>query len=277
MPNPIMPGTRPLAKRADHHWFRVSCPAWGEIVEMVYVRDEAAIRRKFRTDRDALHIERTDLSWSAGLKALTGLAVAEAPKANGQSAPKHPREAEVAAWLRAYEGRNRFVLDVQAKFLVGKAGGRSKARRLSAKQIDALAKVKDREAQWAKEREERPSSGLNLWEALPEGTVYAAADNAEGHTSFVRMDKVDSGKWAGWVFVKGQIGPDFLKVGSQRPDAEYRGQWLDVIRNVIADVPAAIARYGQEIGRCGVCNRDLTNEASRRKGIGPDCERRIKR
>jgi len=32
-----------------------------------------------------------------------------------------------------------------------------------------------------------------------------------------------------------------------------------------------MARYGQEIGSCGRCNRRLTDDLSRERGIGPEC------
>jgi hypothetical protein len=44
-----------------------------------------------------------------------------------------------------------------------------------------------------------------------------------------------------------------------------------VIAEIAFDPAAASARYGREIGQCGVCHRTLTNEASREAGIGPVC------
>ena len=38
-----------------------------------------------------------------------------------------------------------------------------------------------------------------------------------------------------------------------------------------AGAEAASARYGHEIGECGICGRTLTNDASRERGIGPIC------
>lgn len=38
-------------------------------------------------------------------------------------------------------------------------------------------------------------------------------------------------------------------------------------------IDAARERYGREIGRCGICNRTLTDEESRRIGIGPVCRK----
>lgn len=59
-----------------------------------------------------------------------------------------------------------------------------------------------------------------------------------------------------------QRGGDLYPLGGKD-----RAEALDAIR---AD-PAARARYGREIGSCGVCGRALTNGESRALGIGPVC------
>lgn len=41
------------------------------------------------------------------------------------------------------------------------------------------------------------------------------------------------------------------------------------------DVAGALATYGREIGRCGVCHRSLTDEESRSVGLGPVCASKI--
>jgi hypothetical protein len=41
------------------------------------------------------------------------------------------------------------------------------------------------------------------------------------------------------------------------------------------DISEALATYGREIGRCGVCHRHLTDEDSRARGIGPNCASRF--
>ena len=198
---------------------------------------------------------------------------------NGPSAGSHPRTAEVQAWLATYAGRNRFVLDVRAKQQAHVSGSKQvrKRPRLSYKQVDALAKAKDREAEWQAEREKaRLGTGMDLRSALPPGTTRAAALNEHGTLSFVRLDNVTSGKWAGWVFAKGIVGGEEERLGAQRPgEADYAGTWSTVIRNVLADVVAAVERYGTELGECGVCGRQLTNEESRQGGIGPVCRARL--
>lgn len=196
----------------------------------------------------------------------------------------HPRTAEVQAWLATYAGRNTFVLDVQAKQRATVSGSKHtrKRPRLSFKQVDALAKAKDREEQWAKEREKaRLGTGLDLRSTLPFGTTYAAAVNEDGGVSFVRMDNVKQGKWAGWVFVKSVIGgvagmDNGQRLGAQRPgEADYAGTWAKVIETIIADVPAAVRLFGTELGVCGVCGAVLTNDESRAEGIGPVCKAKL--
>lgn len=202
-------------------------------------------------------------------------------QADGSIGASHPRTAEVVAWVKSYTGRNEFVQDVKFKMenpqkWHGQGPSKKPVKyRLSHKQVDALAKVKDREG--ARKQPGPGVSGLNLWAVLPYGTTYAAAENERGTLSFVRMDKVERGKWADFVFVKAYIGGDSsMRLGMQGPDSdEYRGQWAQVLRNVAADVPGAVARFGQELGICGVCNTPLTNEESRRLGIGPVCRSKL--
>lgn len=43
----------------------------------------------------------------------------------------------------------------------------------------------------------------------------------------------------------------------------------------VDDVPAAVARFGRELGHCGRCGRHLTDEVSRALGLGPDCASRM--
>ena len=89
------------------------------------------------------------------------------------------------------------------------------------------------------------------------------AVDVDGKLGFFKVDCPDSGRWAGYVFVK-----QFAS------DTEYpvRGARRQVILDAIAVNPqAASLRYGQEIGACGVCGRTLTDEDSRARGIGPIC------
>ena len=95
---------------------------------------------------------------------------------------------------------------------------------------------------------------------------YYATASATGHNDldFWRVDLVTEGRWAGRTFVKRVIGG--------RPSVPVRGASARAALEAIAQDPAAATvLYGQEIGRCGRCNRHLTDELSRSRGIGPDC------
>jgi hypothetical protein len=89
---------------------------------------------------------------------------------------------------------------------------------------------------------------------------YALDPTEPGQTVFYRVDRSATG----FVAVVQQIG-----------DAETTVRWALVPavldRIAAAGVEAATIRYGLEIGDCGRCGRRLTNEASRRAGIGPIC------
>lgn len=90
-----------------------------------------------------------------------------------------------------------------------------------------------------------------------------AVPTEEGKLAFYEVSKPTRGKWAGRTFVSVLAS-----------DTEYpvRGKAAQTVLNKIAANPKeALARYGQEIGVCGACNRTLTDEESRRRGVGPVC------
>lgn len=84
---------------------------------------------------------------------------------------------------------------------------------------------------------------------------------------FYRVDAPTQGRWAGRVFVKRYESDETVRIS--------RGEEADVLRRITADPEAAMARYGQEIGRCGRCGRTLTNDESRALGIGPECRAKL--
>lgn len=92
----------------------------------------------------------------------------------------------------------------------------------------------------------------------------------------LKIDVVDKGKWAGWVFVKdaAEYG-EGRKYGAQRPGQSYRGDCVEQLRAILADPFEASKAYGKLVGRCGVCGRHLEDAESVAKGIGPICEGRF--
>ncbi|AER48668.1 hypothetical protein ARES_46 [Mycobacterium phage Ares] len=109
------------------------------------------------------------------------------------------------------------------------------------------------------------ASDLPSAEVVPAGR-YAidTNDGAVNEVAFYKVDRPETGKWAGYVFVKLLVS-----------DSEQRMSFAasKAVLNRIAEVgaEAASARYGHEIGRCGICDRTLTNDESRARGIGPVC------
>jgi hypothetical protein len=96
---------------------------------------------------------------------------------------------------------------------------------------------------------------------------YYAVASATGNNDldFFRVDRPTTGQYAGRAFVKRVIGG--------KADTPVRGQQARAALEAIlaAGEREAAQRYGQEIGQCGRCNRHLTDELSRGRGIGPDC------
>ena len=95
-----------------------------------------------------------------------------------------------------------------------------------------------------------------------------AVTGLEGQTVFVKVDRPSTGRWAGRTFVKVQAGSDFLPT--------FKETQRVLLERIVEDGPKeAMLRYGQEIGSCGHCGRTLTNEESRRVGIGPVCREKM--
>ena len=93
---------------------------------------------------------------------------------------------------------------------------------------------------------------------------YFAVRNSADVVKFYRVRRVVEGKWMGRVFVDGQGSDDFYPV--RRPEALEA-----VLSAILADPTGAALLYAAELGRCSRCSRTLTDEESRRAGMGPDC------
>jgi len=89
-------------------------------------------------------------------------------------------------------------------------------------------------------------------------------DGATNELAFYKVDRPTEGRWAGYVFVKLMISD-----GEQR--MSFAASKAIMAKIAEAGAEAASARYGHEIGECGVCGRTLTNDDSRARGIGPVC------
>jgi hypothetical protein len=101
---------------------------------------------------------------------------------------------------------------------------------------------------------------------VPEG--YYAID-FDDTVRFFRVDCPTEGKWAGRTFVSVQASDEFHSIRN----ADKRNAILSAIK--AQGIKESMVRYGHLIGRCGVCNRTLTDETSRAMGIGPVCREKF--
>ena len=97
-----------------------------------------------------------------------------------------------------------------------------------------------------------------------------AVQNESGNLTFLLFDSPVE-KWAGWTFVRQQVGANANRLGKQRPGGTYEGPWEALIAKVVADPRTAMETYGKELGICGACMSPLTNAESRAAGLGPIC------
>jgi hypothetical protein len=120
----------------------------------------------------------------------------------------------------------------------------------------------------AEDRQPKGGGNPELVEFCEQYSIIAgryAVNNAEGILRFYTVDRPTQGRWAGWVFVK-------VWASDEKHPIKGFDARLAVLKE-IAEVGAleAMKRFGQEIGSCAICGRTLTDEESRRIGIGPIC------
>lgn len=206
-----------------------------------------------------------------------GRVPADRPSGSGGEVDPEYRKAygEAVRYLREYTGTFDFLLDMREKL-----DATSKyEQKLSKGQVEAVLKCKARDDERVKEQAEKRKLGTAIdLTVLPTGTTRYAVENMEGDLTFIKVDHLDDGKWAGWVFVKQVVGGaddrNLPRLGSQKPGALYQGTFERLLLKVLADPVGAAQRYGLELGECSVCGRTLTDADSRAAGIGPKCAER---
>lgn len=99
--------------------------------------------------------------------------------------------------------------------------------------------------------------------AVPAGHYVATIDGVD------RFYKIGYGKkgskWEGFLFIDAQASDEYWPVKNKEHKA--------AIMNAIKDqgIMECLARYGHALGKCGICNRTLTDPDSIAAGIGPVC------
>lgn len=114
----------------------------------------------------------------------------------------------------------------------------------------------------AEERKAQVTEVAKEADNVPAGRY--AIERTEGKIEFYKIEKGKAGtRWEGFTFVKVQASDEVYPVKSPV-------ERNDILAHIADDIPAAMALYGVEIGKCGHCHRTLTSEW-RKKGIGPVC------
>lgn len=108
---------------------------------------------------------------------------------------------------------------------------------------------------------------VNIGTSVPEG--HYAIHDPQGGWKFYRVSRPVIGKWAGRVFVDIQASDEYHPIRHK----EVRNMILEAIAEVGAK--ESMLAYGQQLGKCGVCNRTLTNAESIAASIGPVCAKRM--
>lgn len=205
------------------------------------------------------------------------------------------REAEAMAWVVEYTDRVKrgdiyrpfgLIMDIAADRRFG-----SKWMKLSERQVEVILNSKARQLAWdaekleADKRRNEKLGAAPVVPQLPEGRRYYAVPNESGKLTFLRITRTKPDPTTGRpsiTFVDQLIGGGSEETGNGRTESrgrvtasgQYLGTFESLYRAVVADPEAAMVRYGHEMGRCGYCGRDLTDEESRRLGIGPVCRQK---
>ena len=116
-------------------------------------------------------------------------------------------------------------------------------------------------------RRQVPARPITPRVVVPQG-YYAIVSPYDNILKFFQVRTPNKGKWAGYVFVSSVSGSNKLNIRDQAT--------REAILEEIAKNPTeALKRFGQEIGECGHCRKQLTDAESRTFGIGPVCRKKL--
>lgn len=113
---------------------------------------------------------------------------------------------------------------------------------------------------------------------LPDGN-YAARVSDDAEMRFFRVDRPEHGKMKGFTKVQTRHSDVLHLCYLIYPEGDFRvydDRYADHLLSVLADQTLARVRYGQELGKCCICAKTLTDERSRYYGIGPECVTRFR-
>jgi len=106
-------------------------------------------------------------------------------------------------------------------------------------------------------------------EAKPREGYFFIVDPTNNEERFFRVNYGKEGtRWEGYVFLDVQASDYFYPI----KDRTHREA---VFAEIKKDEVKAMNEYGLRLGRCGVCNRTLTDRHSILRGIGPICAAKL--
>lgn len=114
--------------------------------------------------------------------------------------------------------------------------------------------------------------GRALNPVVPEGRyALRTADIGGEHANEVNFYEVSlvmkpGTKWDGWTFVEHIVSEETYPVKGRAK--------FDILRVIARDLEGALALYGVEKEKCGLCGRNLTNDVSRQRGTGRSAQAR---
>jgi hypothetical protein len=113
-----------------------------------------------------------------------------------------------------------------------------------------------------------PARTFDKFEDIPSGYYAYAGDEGPDDIKFFRVTHKDgTGQYEGRHFVN-----VYACASDERHQIKVWSTRQAILNKIRAIGPAeAMALYGQKLGHCGRCHRELTDAVSRARGIGPDC------
>lgn len=120
---------------------------------------------------------------------------------------------------------------------------------------------------WVPRSVPKPNLPPNMQGKIKQG-YYAIVDPQDSVLKFFQVRVPEKGKWYGYTFLSQVSGDNKLSV---RDKNERTRIFAEIAKNPLE----ALKRFGQEIGQCGHCRKQLTDAESRLFGIGPICRGKL--
>ncbi|MEU4066631.1 DUF6011 domain-containing protein [Streptomyces wedmorensis] len=111
-------------------------------------------------------------------------------------------------------------------------------------------------------------------ELVADGYYAVRVEPDQDDWTFLRVSRPESGPRKGHFKVQTQHGDNLKEVFAISPSGEFLVASGD-IRLMIIELATgqhkAAANYGRKVGKCCRCGKTLTDNVSRKYGIGPEC------